>query len=115
MGLLPHSHTPRRRRAELYSCRPPREEPAWLAPAPPRRAPGYRCAVVTNDYHAFRAALMARRAGVNGHVVGARTARYYWPSATIREFVAVLAEHRALHLVLVAGLVTVGVLLGTGR
>lgn len=79
------------------------------------RAPGYRCAVVTNDYHAFRAALMARRAGVNGHVVGARTARYYWPSATIREFVAVLAEHRALHLVLLAGLFTVGILLGTGR
>jgi uncharacterized SAM-binding protein YcdF (DUF218 family) len=79
------------------------------------RVPGYRCAVVTNDFHAFRAALMARRAGVDGHVVGARTARYYWPSATIREFVAVLAEHRVLHLVLCSGLLVLGVLLGLGR
>lgn len=79
------------------------------------RTPGYRCAVVTNDFHAFRAALMARRAGVNGHVVGARTARYYWPSATIREFVAILAEHRVVHLVLCTGLLILGIMLGAGR
>ncbi|MBW0101369.1 YdcF family protein [Pseudonocardia sp. KRD291] len=80
-----------------------------------RHAPDHRCVVVTNDYHVFRAALMARRAGLNGQVLGAATARYYWPSATIREFIAILAEHRAVHLVICALLLVTGVLLGAGR
>ncbi|WP_411105696.1 YdcF family protein [Streptomyces sp. cmx-4-9] len=60
--------------------------------------PGYRCVVVTNNFHAFRAAMMARKARVNGQVLGSPTARYFWPSATIREFAAVFWEHRAVNL-----------------
>ncbi|MFI5760077.1 YdcF family protein [Streptomyces sp. NPDC051563] len=60
--------------------------------------PGYRCVVVTNNFHAFRAAMMARKAGVNGQVLGSPTARYFWPTATIREFVAVFWEHRTANL-----------------
>ncbi|MGW1772794.1 YdcF family protein [Streptomyces sp. NPDC002104] len=60
--------------------------------------PAYRCVVVTNNFHAFRAAMMARKAGVNGQVLGSPTARYFWPSATIREFVAVFWEHRTANL-----------------
>ncbi|MCX5122842.1 YdcF family protein [Streptomyces sp. NBC_00347] len=60
--------------------------------------PGYRCVVVTNNFHAFRAAMMARKAGVNGQVLGSPTAKYFWPSATIREFVAVFWEHRIVNL-----------------
>ncbi|MFI2618366.1 YdcF family protein [Streptomyces sp. NPDC018584] len=56
--------------------------------------PDYRCVVVTNNYHAFRAALTARRAGVRAQVVGAPTASYFWPNATIREFAAVLVAYR---------------------
>ncbi|MFD7732912.1 YdcF family protein [Kitasatospora phosalacinea] len=56
--------------------------------------PDYRCVVVTNNFHAFRAAVFARREGVRGHVVGSPTAAYFWPSATIREFVAVLVIYR---------------------
>ncbi|WP_410790286.1 YdcF family protein [Kribbella sp. C-35] len=55
--------------------------------------PQYRCLIVTNNFHAFRAALTARKAKVNGQVVGSPTAAYYWPTATIREFVAILASH----------------------
>ncbi|MGW7680365.1 YdcF family protein [Kribbella sp. NPDC054772] len=55
--------------------------------------PQYRCLIVTNNFHAFRAALTARKAKVNGQVVGSRTAAYYWPTATIREFVAILVSH----------------------
>lgn len=73
--------------------------------------PGYRCVVVTNNFHAFRAALTARRTGVNGQVLGSPTARYFWPSATIREFVAVLWEHRAVNLAMCALLAALGVLL----
>jgi uncharacterized SAM-binding protein YcdF (DUF218 family) len=72
--------------------------------------PKYRCLIVTNNFHAFRAALTARKAKVNGQVVGSPTAAYYWPTATIREFVAILYTHRYLNgvicLVIAAGAIT---------
>ncbi|MFG3137190.1 YdcF family protein [Streptomyces sp. NPDC048211] len=55
--------------------------------------PDYRCVVVTNNYHVFRAAVTARRTGVRGQVVGSPTASYFWPSAMIREFVAILLTY----------------------
>ncbi|MFF7159099.1 ElyC/SanA/YdcF family protein [Streptomyces sp. NPDC008139] len=58
-----------------------------------RNKADYRCVVVTNNYHVLRAAVTARRLGVRGHVVGAPTAAYFWPSATIREFVAMLMTY----------------------
>jgi uncharacterized SAM-binding protein YcdF (DUF218 family) len=59
-------------------------------------------AVVTSDFHALRAALMMRAAGVRGYTVGARTARYFWPTAVIREYAAVLRDHFWLNAVMVA-------------
>lgn len=73
--------------------------------------PSYRCVVVTNDFHAFRAAMMARKAGVNGQVLGSPTAKYFWPSATIREFVAVFWEHRAVNLGICGSIVALSVAL----
>ena len=61
------------------------------------RVPAYRCLIVTNNFHAFRAALTARKVKVNGQVVGSPTAAYYWPTATIREFVAILYSHKYLN------------------
>lgn len=55
------------------------------------RGPGL---IVTSNYHVFRAALLARRLGVDAQAVGAPTAGYYWPSAMLREFVAILREYR---------------------
>ncbi|MEU4362617.1 YdcF family protein [Promicromonospora sp. NPDC023987] len=52
---------------------------------------------VTNDYHAFRAATLLRKLGITGHAIGARTARYYLPSALLREFIALLREHSVLN------------------
>ncbi|QXT64192.1 YdcF family protein [Tessaracoccus palaemonis] len=60
-----------------------------------------RVAVATSDYHAFRAAIIMRKAGIRGYTVGCRTARYYWPSATLREFIAILLEHSRFNLVVV--------------
>lgn len=57
------------------------------------RRPKYRCVVVTNNFHVLRAALFAKKAKVNGQVIGSRTAFYFWPSATIREFVAIFLDH----------------------
>lgn len=67
-----------------------------------RIRPRYRCVVVTSNYHVFRAAIIARRLGVNGQVTGARTAGYFWPSATLREFVAVFLSYKVVNLVICA-------------
>ena len=53
--------------------------------------------VVTNNYHVLRAALLARKDDVDAQVVGSPTARYYVPSAFLREFVAIINEHRVLN------------------
>ena len=44
--------------------------------------------------------MIARDLGLDAQVVGSPTARYYVPSAFLREFVAVLVEQRAVHAVL---------------
>lgn len=69
--------------------------------------PGARATVVTSDFHAFRAALLARRLGLRAQVTGARVAAYYRPSAALREFAAVFLQYRVVNFgicaVLVAG------------
>ncbi len=62
-----------------------------------RSRPGYRCIIVTSNYHVFRAAIIARRLGVNGQVTGARTAGYYWPTAMLREFAAVFLSYKLVN------------------
>lgn len=61
--------------------------------------------VVTSSYHVFRAALLTRQLGLTAHVVGAATAWYYFPSAYLREFVAVMADHARLHALALLGIV----------
>ena len=58
-----------------------------------RQATPYRCAFVTSDYHVFRTALYASHVGIKGDGVGSRTASYYFPTAFIREFIAITKEH----------------------
>lgn len=63
-------------------------------------------AVVTSNYHAFRAATLMHAQRLDGFTVGAPTARYYWPSAMLREFAAVIRDHWRIHAA-VLGLLTV--------
>jgi uncharacterized SAM-binding protein YcdF (DUF218 family) len=62
------------------------------------RPDGYRCVVVTNDFHSYRAALIARDLGVPAQVAGSPTAAYFLPSATIREFIAVFVRYWKVNL-----------------
>ncbi|MFJ5827816.1 YdcF family protein [Streptomyces sp. NPDC093089] len=75
-----------------------------------RDRPGSSCVIVTNDFHAFRAALTARKAGVDGQVVGSPTAAYFWPSATIREFAAVFLQYKVVNLGICLTLILLGFL-----
>ena len=67
--------------------------------------PGARVTIVTSDFHAFRAALLARQLGIRGQVTGARVAGYYRPSALLREFAAVFLRYRVVNLGICALLV----------
>ena len=62
-----------------------------------RQRPGARCVIVTSGFHAFRAAIIARRLGIDGQATGARTAGYYWPGAMLREFAAVLYSYKLVN------------------
>jgi uncharacterized SAM-binding protein YcdF (DUF218 family) len=63
-----------------------------------RLCPGATCVIVTSNYHVFRTAMLARRTGVRGQVTGARTAGYYWPSATLRELAAIFLRYKVVNL-----------------
>jgi uncharacterized SAM-binding protein YcdF (DUF218 family) len=67
--------------------------------------PGAQATIVTSDFHAFRAALLARQLGIRGQVTGARVAGYYRPSAVLREFAAVFLHHWLVNLGICAVLV----------
>lgn len=58
-----------------------------------RAATPYRCCLVTSDYHVFRAVELARHCGLAADGVGSRTAPYYFPTAFIREYVAITCAH----------------------
>jgi len=49
--------------------------------------------VVTSNFHVGRAALLARRLGIDADVTGGPTAWYFLPSAFLREFLAALTLH----------------------
>ncbi len=51
-------------------------------------------ALVTSNYHVYRALRYCRRVGLKCKGIGSHVAFYYWPSALIREFIAVHSEKK---------------------
>lgn len=49
-------------------------------------------ALVTSNYHVYRALRYCRKIGLQCTGIGSHVAFYYWPSALIREFIAIHAE-----------------------
>ena len=60
----------------------------------------HRYIFVTNDYHVFRTSLFARKLKMKAEGVGCRTAAYYWPSAFIREYIAVMVIFRKVNILM---------------
>lgn len=56
-----------------------------------------RAVAVTNNFHVFRAAVLARRLRLRMQIIGAPTAWYYLPSAFLREFAALLTHNPIAH------------------
>lgn len=63
---------------------------------------------VTNNYHVYRTGAYAKKVGMVGDGLGCRTARYYIPSAFIREFIALCVKIKwvfaAFYAILISGL-----------
>ncbi len=53
------------------------------------REGGRKTALVSSNYHIYRCLRLAREIGLKCTGIGADVALYYWPSALIREFIAV--------------------------
>ena len=51
-------------------------------------------ALVTSNYHVYRALRYCRRIGLKCKGIGSHVALYFWPSALIREFIAVHTEKK---------------------
>lgn len=58
-------------------------------------------ALVTSNYHVYRALRYCNKLGFSCTGIGAHVAPYYWPSALIREFVAIHKEPKHLILFLI--------------
>ena len=58
-----------------------------------REDPKY-CALVTSNYHVYRALSICREIGLKCTGIGAHVALYYWPSALLREFAAILSVRK---------------------
>lgn len=54
-----------------------------------RRLGKKKTALISSNYHIYRCLRLARQVGFRCTGIGAKVALYYWPSALIREFVAV--------------------------
>ncbi len=63
-------------------------------------------ALVTSNYHVYRALRYCRKVGLQCTGIGSHVAFYYWPSALIREYIAVHAEKKHA-LMLVVGWILV--------
>lgn len=58
----------------------------------------HRYIFVTNDYHVFRTSLFARKLKMKAEGVGCKTANYYWPSAIIREYIAIMVIFKKVNI-----------------
>ena len=55
-----------------------------------------KTALISSNYHVYRCLRLARQAGLKCTGIGADVASYYWPSALIREFIAVFLQKKFL-------------------
>ncbi len=67
--------------------------------------PKGKVAFVTTNYHVFRGGLCARRVKMRAVGMGSKTKWYFWPNASVREFVGLLTEHRLKQGLVLGGLV----------
>ncbi|MDR1773511.1 MAG: YdcF family protein [Clostridioides sp.] len=71
----------------------------------------YNCLFSTNDYHLLRAGFYAKEVGISAQGISAKTARYYYINAMIREYIAIAYMNKKRHAVVVGASVVLGIVL----
>ena len=71
------------------------------------RGGGRYIAIVTSNYHVYRALRYGRKIGLKCTGIGAHTAFYYWPSALIREYIAIHREPKHLAILAAGWIATI--------
>ena len=66
--------------------------------------PKGKIAFSTTNYHVFRGGLYARRVKMRAVGMGSKTKWYFWPNASVREFVGLLTEHRGKQALIFGGM-----------
>lgn len=67
----------------------------------------YRAKFFSNNYHIFRASLIAKKAGLNANGIGCYTRLYFLPNAIMREFVGVLLINKKRHLIIIIAILII--------
>ena len=73
--------------------------------------PDGKVAFSTTNYHVFRSGLCARRVKMRAVGMGAKTKWYFWPNASVREFVGLLTEHRGKQAAILGGMIAFYIIL----
>lgn len=68
----------------------------------------------TSDYHTFRAAGYARYVGLDIDGIGAKTSKFFIPNAFLREYIAILMNHKFFHLSMLSILVIIDIFASWG-
>ncbi len=55
-----------------------------------------QCIIATSDYHVLRAVLLARELKIDAQGIGGKTALYYVPAASLREYLALVMRHKPM-------------------
>ncbi len=67
--------------------------------------PDGKVAYATTNYHVFRSGLHARRAKMRAVGMGAKTRWYFWPNASVREFVGLCTGHKVKQAVIFGSMI----------
>lgn len=77
-----------------------------------KEAPGAKVAFATTNYHILRSGILARYAGLDAEGIAAPTKWYFWPNGFVREFVAIVALKKKVHIRIAAIVFIVSAVLG---
>lgn len=72
-----------------------------------RRDPNAKIVFSTSKFHVFRSGLYGRRVKTKAVGIGADTKWYYWPNASVREFLGLIIEHRGKQLLIFGSLTAI--------
>lgn len=64
--------------------------------------PNAKVAFATTNYHMLRCGMLAYRLGMNAEGISSSTKWYFWPNGFVREFIAILAMNKKIHLAVIA-------------